>query len=265
MKRYGQFFLMVLITVFSALGYMVSCTHENMAPPPPSNNNPPITRGSDVLLPGSMKAGDTSQWKLDQVHSSTLWSTNYVGAAGLLTGRFNAFGMHDVTTDKQKNYTTTGQPLLDTSWAFYESDPSKTYFNGYVQVNTTNTGVPARDTGCALSSLGTVKVVPGVQNLTTQNLAKIKTTSIKFDTETAGYIITMDMTWQGLLSSPHTESVTGKLTYIKRAVVGAGTPGAYGVFGLYLEFQFNCRDFGIVSTSISDNITIECNMNFNNQ
>lgn len=263
MKQYGQQALMALILLFCALGYIVSCTHENM-PPPASSGTPVINRGNDILLPGSMKAGDTSQWKLDQVHSSVLWSTNYVGAAGLLTGRFNEFGMHDVNEDKAKQYPTSGQPLLDTSWSFYENDPTKTYFNGYVQVNTTNTGEPARDSGCALASLGTVKIIPGVQNLTIQNLAKIRTTSITFDTQSAGYIVTMDMTWQGLLSTPLTESVTGKLSYVKRSYVGTGT-SQYGVFGLQLEFQFNCRDFGITSTNIADNITIQCNMNFNNQ
>jgi hypothetical protein len=92
-----------------------------------------------------------------------LWSTNYVGAAGLLTGRFNQFGIHDVITSEMLNYTTAGQPLQDTSWAFYENDPAKTYFNGYVQINTSNTGEPARDAGCNISGMGTVAIVNGVQ------------------------------------------------------------------------------------------------------
>jgi polyisoprenoid-binding protein YceI len=264
MKHYGQHVLIALVLIFSSFGYIISCTHENM-PPPPSSGTPVIERGTDVLLPGSMTAGDTTQWKFDQAHSSVLWSTNYVGAAGLLTGRFNDFGMHDVTDDKMKQYQTTGQPLLDSSWAFYENEPAKTYFNGYVQVNTTNTGEPNRDTGCAISSLGTVKIIPGVQNLEVNNLAKIKTTNVAFDTQTSGYIITMDMTWQGLLAQPLTKSITGTLSYVRKNYVSPGTPSQYGVFGLQLTFQFNCRDFGITSTNISDNITIQCNMNFNNK
>jgi polyisoprenoid-binding protein YceI len=106
-------------------------------------------------------SGDTTQWKLDKVHSSTLWQGSYIGSAGLLTGRFNQFGMHDVTDPKMLNYNTTGQPQKDTSWAFYESDPTKTYFNGYVQINTSNTGEPGRDTGCNISTLGTTKIVNG--------------------------------------------------------------------------------------------------------
>jgi polyisoprenoid-binding protein YceI len=262
MKLNNNNLLLLVLLIISSLGYVVSCTHGNMAPPPPSSNTPVINRGNDVLLPGNMTPGDTSDWKMDKAHSSVLWSTNYVGAAGLLTGRFNQFGTHDVTDDKALNYQTTGQPLLDSSWAFYESEPSKTYFNGYVQINTSNTGEPSRDGGCNISNLGTVPIVPGTQNLTIQNLAKIKTTKVEFDTQTAGYIVTMDMTWQGKLGAPATESVTGTLSYIKRSVANGAN---YGVFGLQLKFEFNCRDFGITSTNISDKVDIECNINFNNQ
>lgn len=265
MKLLNNNLLLAFICVVSIIGYVASCTHENMAPPPPASNTPVINRGNDVLLPGNMTSGDTTEWKMDKAHSSVLWSTNYVAASGLLTGRFNQFGTHDVTDDKALMYQTTGQPLLDSSWAFYESDPSKTYLNGYVQINTSNTGEPGRDTGCNISALGTVKVIPGTQNLTIQNLAKIKTTKIEYDTQTPGYIVTMDMTWQGKLAAPLTESVTGKLNYIKKSVAGAGTASPYGVFGLQLQFQFNCRDFGITSTSVSDKIDIECNINFNNK
>jgi hypothetical protein len=263
--KFNNNILLVCLIIISGMGYVVSCTHENMPPPPPASNTPNIKRGNDVQLPGNMSPGDTSEWKMDKSHSSVLWSSNYVGAAGLLTGRFNQFGTHDVTDAKALNYVTTGQPLLDSSWAFYESEPSKTYLNGYVQINTSNTGEPARDSGCNISALGTVKIVPGTQNLTLQNLAKIKTTSIVFDTQSPGYIVTMDLTWQGKLAAPMTESVTGTLNYIRRSVAGAGTAAPYGVFGLQLNFQFNCRDFGITSTGVSDKIDIECNINFNNQ
>ena len=70
----------------------------------------------------------------------------------------------------------------------------------------------------------------------------------------------MDLTWKGKLTAPKTVSVVAKLKYIKKAYVSN-----YAVFGLQLKFQFNCRDFGIASTSISDKIDIECNMNFNNK
>jgi hypothetical protein len=283
MKLISNKTLMVFLILASGYGYIASCTHEDIVPPAQADQTPVITRGNDVLLPGSMTPGDTSQWKLDKVHSSVLWSTAYVGAAGLLTGRFNQFGMHDVTDDKMLQYPAVGQPLKDTSWAFYENDPSRTYFNGYVQINTSNTGEPGRDTGCNVSGLSTVKLIPGVYNLQPVNLAKIKTTKVEFDPLSNDYIVTFDLSWHShndTLSnqspdytydpnlSPKsliTKSIVGRLKYIKRATVTPTGGKPYDVFGLQLTFQFNCRDFDIASTSIADVVDIECNMNFNNK
>jgi hypothetical protein len=173
--------------------------------------------------------------------------------------------MHDVLDAEAKNYVTTGQPLKDTSWAFYESDPAKSYFNGYVQINTSNTGEPGRDAGCNVSGMGTVAIIDGTQNLAYPNLAKIKTTEIKLDPNSNGYIVTLNLTYQGKLATPLTKSVIGTLKYVPKQKVQFGTAAAYDVFGLQLKFQFNCRDYGIASTSIADKIDIECNMNFNNK
>src|SRR6476620_6964377 len=154
MKLLSKTTLLIVLSIISIYGYIASCTHDDIVPPKQANPTPVITRGDEIHLPGTMTGGDTSQWKLDKVHSSVLWSTAYVGAAGLLTGRFNQFGMHDVTNDKKIKYFITGQPLKDSSWAFYENDPTKTYFNGYVQINTSNTGEPGRDAGCNVKGMG---------------------------------------------------------------------------------------------------------------
>jgi YceI-like domain len=267
MKLLSNKTLMVLLILASGYGYISSCTRENDLIVPIKLTTPFVpSRGTNVHLPGTMTAGNANQWKLDKSHSSVLWSTSYVGASGLLTGRFNQFGMHDVTDPKAISYATVGQPLLDSSWAFYENDPSKTYFNGYVQINTSNTGEPGRDAGCNVSGMGTVAIVAGTQNLSFPNLAKIKTTEVKPDPESNGYIVTLSLTYQGKLATPLTKTgIVGKLNYIPKKTVQFGTAAAYDVFGLQLKFQFNCRDFGITSTSISDKIDIECNMNFNNK
>lgn len=261
MKNVNNTIKLLLVFFISSIGYIMSCTHDNSFPPPPATTTVAITRGTNVHLPGNLTVGNVNEWKLDKTHSSTLWATNYVGAAGLLTGRFNQFGMHDVTPAQMISYPTTGQPLKDSSWAFYENEPAKTYFSGYVQINTSNTGEPGRDAGCNVAGMGTTAIVPGTQNLTVTNLAKIKSTEVKFDPLSSEYIVTLTMTWQGKLTSPLTKTLVGKLKYIPKANVG----GTYDVFGLQLRFQFNCRDFGITSTSISDKIDIECNMNFNNK
>jgi len=283
MKLISNKTLMVLLILASGYGYIASCTHDDIVPPAQANPTPVITRGEEVLLPGTMTPGDSTQWKLDKVHSSVLWSTAYVGAAGLLTGRFNQFGMHNVTEAEMLQYTITGQPLKDTSWAFYENDPTKTYINGYVQINTSNTGEPGRDAGCNVSGMSTIPIITGVQNLQPVNLAKIKSTKIEFDPLSNDYIVTLDLTWHSHndtlsntspdytydpnlpASSMVTKSIVGRLKYIPKARVVPTTGTPYSVFGLQLTFQFNCRDFQISSTSIADVIDIECNMNFNNK
>lgn len=265
MKLLNNTTFLVLLVLLSGYGYIASCSHDNDFLPPPASNELVIDRGNNVHLPGAMLAGNAEEWKLDKAHSSVLWQTNYVGAAGLLTGRFNQFGTHGVIESEMLKYAVTSQPLVDSSWAFYESEPSKTYFNGYVQINTSNTGEPGRDGGCNIGNLGTEAIEQGTQNLTLQNIARIKTTEVKFDPLSADYIVTLNLTWQGKLAAPLTKSIVGKLRYIKKSTVQFGTGSAYDVFGLQLSFQFNCRDFGITSTSISDNIEIECNMNFNNK
>ena len=254
----------IAIIMFSGLVYVASCTRDNDLLVPVQLTQPfTPNRGNAILVPGTMTVGVPTQWKLDKVHSSVLWSGAYIGSAGLLTGRFNQFGMHDVTDAEMLSYVTTGQPLLDNSWRFNESDPTQTFLSGYVQINQSNTGEPGRDGGCNISSLGTVPIVAGTQNLTVTNVARIKSTKVELDPTSNGYIVTLNLTWQGKLAQPLTKSIVGKLNYIPKATIAGGTP--YDVFGLQLTFQFNKADFGIASTSIGDKISIECNMNFNNK
>ncbi len=254
----------VAVIMLSGLVYIGSCTRDNDLIVPVKLTQPfAPNRGTNIHLPGTMTVGDPTQWKMDKAHSSVLWSSNYIGTAGLLTGRFNQFGMHDVAAAEMLNYVATGQPLLDNSWAFNEANPAQTFFSGYVQINQSNTGEPGRDGGCNISGMGTTPIVAGTQNLTVTNLAKIKSTKVEFDASSNGYIVTFDLTWQGKLAAPLTKSIVGKLNYITMTTIATATP--YKVFGLQLKFQFNCRDFGITSTSIADKIDIECNMNFNNK
>lgn len=265
MKRFSNKLFLGLAILVTTVSYLSSCTHDTAFLPPAAPTGPTITRGTDIQLPGNMTTGNTAEWKFDKSHSSVLWMTNYVGAAGLLTGRFNQFGIHNVTSALMTNYVTNGQPLKDSSWAFYENEPTKSYFYGYVQINQSNTGEPGRDAGCNVSGMGTTAIVAGTQNLNVTNLAKIETSKIEFDPLSADYIVTLNLTWQGKLAAPITKSLVGRMKYIKKASVQFGTAAGYNVFGLQLKFQFNCRDYGMTSTSISDNIQIECNVNFNNK
>jgi polyisoprenoid-binding protein YceI len=265
MKLFNKNILLTILVLGSLVGYFLSCTHKDLVMPQQSTGTTVITRGDAVFLPGTETAGDTTQWKLDQVHSSVLWSANYLGAAGLLTGRFNSFGINSVPASAKQLYTIAGQPIPDTSWAFYENDPTKTYISGYVQMNTSNTGEPGRDGGCYLSYVAAPKPITGTQNLEDSNIAYIRSTNVQFDPNSAGYIVTLQMTWQGLNSTPKDTTLDGTLSYIKEQVVGAGTSSAYSVFGLQLNFQFNCRTFGVTTSEVGDLVSVQCNMNFNNK
>ena len=267
MKLVNNKFILGMMTFVSILGYVASCTHKDVDIPSAASTAVVIARGNAIVKPGIVGNGDSSTYKLDKVHSNVMWSTNYMGAAGLLTGRFNQFGMHTLTDAKMINYVTAAQPLADTSWYFDEANPENTRFSGYVQMNQSNTGEPGRDAGCNIAALGTVAIVSGTQNLTNTNVARIETTKIEKDPLSADYIVTLNLIWRGgpgnVAGTPITKSLTGKLRYIPKALP---TPtSTYSVCGLQLKFQFNCRDFGVTSTSIADNVTIECNMNFNNK
>ena len=255
---------LIAIILISGYGYVASCTHKDLVMPEPATGTVIIDRGDAIFLPGTETIGDATQWKLDKTHSSVLWSGAYLQTGGLLTGRFNKFGLNSVPSSAKQEYPSTGQPLLDSSWAFYENDPSKTYFTGYVQMNTSNTGEPGRDAGCYLNFVGAPKIIAGKQNLIDSNLALIRTTKVELDTKSAGYIVTMVMSYKGLLPAVHDTTINGILSYVKRSTVGAGTASPYDQFGLQLNFQFNCRSFGITTSEVSDIISVQCNMNFNN-
>ena len=256
---------LIAIILISGYGYLASCTHKDLIMPDQATGTVTINRGKAIFLPGTENIGDTSQWKMDKAHSSVLWSGGYLQTGALLTGRFNKFGLNSIPSSAKQQYVTTGQPVLDSSWAFYENDPTKTYFNGYVQMNTSNTGEPGRDAGCYLNFVGAPKIITGQQNVIDSNIAIIRTTKVEFDTKSSGYIVTMVMSYKGLLPAVHDTTINGTLTYVKRSTVGAGTASAYDQFGLQLNFQFNCRSFGITTTEISDIISVQGNMNFNNK
>jgi polyisoprenoid-binding protein YceI len=260
MKRFNKILMIVLILI-SGYGLIASCTHKNDPLPAAVATTVKITHGNHVHLPGLL-AGDTTQWKFDKVHSAVNWSSPFLEVGADLTGKFNQFGIVDLKDALMLNYVTTKQPLPDTSWAFYENEPAKTHFAGYIQTNQVNTGEPGRDGGCLITTFGTTKIVAGTQNLTVANVAHIKTTSVAFDPASNGYLVTFDFTWQGGGTAPVTQSLVGKLTYVPETLV----PGAtYSDFGLKFEFQINKADFGVINTEVADKVSIVVNANFNNK
>ncbi|MGZ3749940.1 MAG: YceI family protein [Mucilaginibacter sp.] len=261
MKRFNNKMLLVVLVIISGFGIISSCTHKDQVLPATVSTAVKITHGNHVHLPGTT-LGDTTQWKFDKVHSAVNWSSPFLEVGADLTGKFNQFGLTDLNDALMLNYVTTKQPLPDTSWAFYENEPAKIHFSGYVQTNQVNTGEPGRDGGCLVTTFGTAKIVTGTQNLTVTNVAHIKTTAVVFDPASNGYLVTFDFTWQGGGAAPVTQSLVGKLTYVPETLVPGATTSE---FGLRFEFQINKADFGVVNTETADKVNIVVNANFNNK
>lgn len=228
MNFFSKNFLWAILVLMSGIIY-VSCTHEDDIAP---STGPKIEFGNSVITAG------VNKWKHDKSHSSVLWETAYLGQSGLLTGRFNSFGVANMNFD--------------------ESKPENTSFEGWVRLNTVNTGEPGRDAGCLLGTFGTAAGLTDETN----NLAKLKSKKVEKSKTDKSYIVTFDMTFMG-----KTKEYTGKLTYVPMSTIPAsGTAAAYDVFGLQLEYQFFAKtDFGIVSSNIADKVGVKLNMNFNNK
>lgn len=223
MKKYFFTRYLAVALLITGFGYLVSCTHDDELFSPSSSGN--IDWGTDVV-----KLADG--WTFDKSHSNVMWETAYMGSAALLTGRFNQFGF--------------------TSFSFDAANPANTSFEAWVRLNSVNTGEPGRDAGCLLGTFGTAlgKVDEP------ENLAIIKSKSVEKSLSDKFYIVKCDMTFKGV-----TKEVTAKLFYTGKSRIEATTP--YDLAGLNIEFSmFAKTDFGIVSTSIADKVTVKSNAQF---
>ena len=204
------------------LGLFIQCQHEDQVP---QTNDSNITRGSDVV---DITAGYT----FDKAHSSVRWETAYKGTGALLTGRFNEFGI--------------------TTFKFVEDDASQISIEGWVRLNTVNTGEPGRDGGCLIGTFGTDLTFVDEP----ENLAIFKSTGVELSSFDTGYIVTAELTFHGV-----TLPVTLKLDYTGTTFYDGTTP--YFLSGFSGEFDFLAQtDYVISSTSISDKVTVKINTQF---
>ena len=221
MRKSKEGILGFFIVAFSLVGYVVGCTHDDEIL---ASSGPDITRGDQKIT-----IGTNAKHTFDKAHSNVQWSTAYLGAASLLTGRFNNFGV--------------------TSFDFDESNAAGISFEAWVWLNSVNTSEPGRDKGCLLETFGTDT------SLTTEdeNLAIIKSKSVTLSTTDKGYDVKADLTFHGT-----TKEVVCKMNYVGKTLSGTSE-----VLGFDLEFSFLAKtDFGIESTSIADNVTVKINANF---
>ena len=121
MKTISNQLMLGIMAVMSILGYAISCTHKDVVVPAPATNTITILRGTNVHKPGTMTAGDTTQWKLDKVHSNVMWSTNYMAAAEA------GVDIVDVAVDSMSGMTS--QPSMGAVVAALENTPSSTSVN----------------------------------------------------------------------------------------------------------------------------------------
>ena len=220
MRNRKEGILGLLIVIFCLVGYVVGCTHDDVIL---ASSGSDIQRGEQKLT-----LTDPKQ-TFDKAHSNVQWSTAYLGATSLLTGRFDNFGV--------------------TSFAFDESNADGINFEAWVWLNAVNTSEPGRDEGCLLETFGTDA------SLTTEdeNLAILKSKSVTLSTTDKGYDVKADLTFHGA-----THEVVCKLNYIGKTISGTSE-----VLGFDLQFSFLAKtDFGIESTSIGDNVTVKINTNF---
>ena len=162
----------------------------------------------------------------DKAHSNVNWSTKYLGSVSALTGRFNTFHI--------------------TRFKFWEENPDSIYFTADVWLNSVNTSEPARDGGCLLATFGTSAGAGDVDS----NKAVITSKKVVFSTTDKGYIVTADLTFHGV-----TKEITAKMSYD-----GKAEQGTTDTYGFSVDFSILAiSDFGIVSTSIGDNVDIICN------
>ncbi|MDH7462097.1 YceI family protein [Chitinophagaceae bacterium 26-R-25] len=187
----------------------------------------------DEIVPSGGSGGPitrgTQRVKLesfDKAHSNVNWSTKYLGQISGLTGRFNTFHV--------------------TRFYFKEDNPDSIYFTADVWLNSVNTSEPARDGGCLLATFGTGPTAGAADS----NMAVITSKKAVFSTTDKGYIITADFKFHGV-----TKEITAKLSYDGKAELGTQDE-----YGFSLDFSILAiSDFGIVSTSIGDNVDIICN------
>jgi polyisoprenoid-binding protein YceI len=220
MRKSKEGILGLLIVIFSIVGYVVGCTHDDEIL---ASSGSDITRGEQKLTLTNPKH------TFDKAHSNVQWSTAYLGATSLLTGRFDNFGV--------------------TSFDFDESNAAGIQFEAWVWLNTVNTSEPARDDGCLLSTFGT----DGSLTTEAENQAIIKSKSVTLSTTDKGYDVKADLTFHGA-----THEVVCKLSYAGKTLSGTSE-----VLGFGLEFSMLAKtDFGISSTNIGDNVTVKVNTNF---
>jgi polyisoprenoid-binding protein YceI len=229
MKKVKFFAATVMIL---AVGFLiVQCQHEDGEAIPIVGPDP-IVRGAEIITCTNCNTNTKvkGSWYHDKSHSSVMWETQYKLFGSKLTGRFNAFFMENLNFD--------------------EAHPENISFQGYVRLNTVNTGEPGRDYGCLQ---GTFKTDTTKRD-EPENKAILKSieASGRYSTTDNGFLVDADFTFLG-----ETKPVTVKMFFVPK--YGPDGPSATGLnAGLISVFEITSKDF-LVHGSIGDIVRIEIN------
>jgi polyisoprenoid-binding protein YceI len=225
MKQKTKIYLLGIAVIIAYLGYVASCTHDDNVLPSGVLN---LDRGSENI---GFKDGKTT---FDKVHSNVNWSSPYLGAVSILTGRFDLFGFN--------------------KFNFEENNPDSIYFDAWVNLNTVNTSEPGRDGGCLVKTFFSSKFGEAGY---IDSIATIKSTHVEFSTTDRGYIVTADLTFRGV-----TKSILAKLDYAGK-ISETFQGQTFDVYGFNLTFSFLSQtDFGVPPGETADDVDVKCGAAF---
>lgn len=223
------------------MGFILQCQHDDEEIIPIKGPDP-IVRGTEKLactnctpLVSNGASADFSAtgvpigtWYFDKSHSNVMWETPYKGFGSILSGRFNYFVLQSLNFD--------------------EAVPSNITFEGYVRLNSVNTGEPGRDGGCLLTTYGTATAkTTEPENIA--SLVSIQGTG-RYSATDAGFFVDANFSFHGV-----TKKVVVKLFYAKQS-----DQTTFLMSGVTAEFDMLAlTDFAISSTNIDDKVKVRIN------
>lgn len=226
MKQNIKIYFLGLAVIIAYLGYVASCKHDDLALPEGTLN---LNRGDASIT------FDNASTAFDKVHSNVNWSSPYLGAVSILTGRFNNFGF--------------------TKFKFVENNPDSIYFKAWVDLRTVNTSEPGRDLGCLQTTFSS-KVGDSTY---IDTLATITSKKVVYSPTDRGYIVTADLKFRGI-----TKEITAHLDFSGLLPDHVFRDKTFDVYGFTLKFSFLSQtDFDVEAGETADQVDVVCSANFN--
>lgn len=225
--------MVITIILAGTAVFITSCNKDNVVDPFGYS----FTTGSDII-----EMGSGMDWSMDKTHTNIGWETFYYGDNALLTGRFNNFNV---------------------DMYFDQANPANTTIDAWVQLSTFNTGEPGRDGPgkCGPSYMGVewdVDTIPEPDVYTP--IASTDTAWYSSDSVERygdGYVAHGTLNFKGI------EADTDLYFRYSGMNITTNSSGDETTRAGFLgEFDMQALTvFGVTSGSISDLVTVKCNVN----